>query len=136
MGNPVLWTAKKLGMLCSRKGDKNIAPTALPKADVYFSGFHSPMERELFEKLLECKRPIIWCPAWGLERAAEMPAVREALEENRMLILEMKNRDGDLAAAEQRNRFVLECADELWLPHVAKGGMLDRLMRQLNVSVP
>jgi len=130
MGNPVLWTAKKLGVLCSRNA---VRPEKILKAAVYFSGFHSPMEREVFEKLLECKRPVIWCPAWGLERAAERPAVREALEENRLLILEMRNCDGDLAAAEQRNRFVMECADELWLPHVAKGGMLDRLMRELNV---
>jgi hypothetical protein len=92
------------------------------------------LEQEVFKKLLECKRSIIWCPAWGLDRAAAMPAVREALEENRLLILEMRNCDGDFAAAEQRNRFVLERADELWLPHVTRGGMLDRLIRELRVE--
>jgi len=131
MGNPVLWTAKKLGVLCSRNA---VRPKKIPKADVYFSGFHSPLEQEVFKKLLECKRSIIWCPAWGLDRTAAMPAVREALEENRLLILEMRNCDGDLAAAEQRNRFVLERADELWLPHVTRGGMLDRLIRELRVE--
>ncbi len=52
-----------------------------------------------------------------------------ALETNRMLILEMRNRDGDLAAAEQRNRFVLNCAEKRWIPHIAPGGMLDRLIQ-------
>jgi REP element-mobilizing transposase RayT len=135
MGNPVLWTAKKLGVLCSRNAPQGIGKdAALTGNFVALSGFHSPLEQEVFKKLLECKRSIIWCPAWGLDRTAAMPAVREALEENRLLILEMRNCDGDLAAAEQRNRFVLECADELWLPHVTRGGMLDRLIRELRVE--
>ncbi|MCU0858664.1 MAG: hypothetical protein MUC65_09715 [Pontiellaceae bacterium] len=129
MGNPALWTGKKLGVLCSRNAPR---PKSIPKAAVFFGGFHSPMEKEIFEKLLDCKQPVIYCPAWGLEGALS-PAVLEALEQNRMLMLEMKNRDGDLAAAEQRNRFVLESADELWLPHVTPGGMLDRLIRELNM---
>jgi hypothetical protein len=49
-----------------------------------------------------------------------------------MLILEMKDRSGDLAAAEQRNRFVLQNADKLWIPHITPGGMLDRLLKELN----
>ncbi|MGD9866277.1 MAG: hypothetical protein AB7S99_24020 [Pseudodonghicola sp.] len=54
--------------------------------------------------------------------------MRDALEQNRMLILEMRNRDGDLAAAEARNRFVIQHADRLWIPHLTSGGMLDRLL--------
>jgi hypothetical protein len=53
-----------------------------------------------------------------------------ALENNRMLILEMRNCKGDLAAAEQRNRFVLEHADTLWAPHVTPGGMLAQLLKE------
>ncbi len=132
MGNPSLWNLPRLGILCSHKGDMHVAPTSIPNADVYLSGFHSPMEKEIFTKLLELKKPIIWCPAWGLERAAFAPGVREALEENRILILEMRNLDGDLAAAEQRNRFVLEQAEKRWLPHVTRGGMIDRLLRETD----
>ena len=104
IGNPSLWCVKKLGVLCSRN-----APHIghLPKADVYFSGWHSPKEKEILEWLLETKKRIIACPAWGIERAGSVKGFSEALEENRMLILEMRNRDGDLAAAEQRNRFVI-----------------------------
>ncbi|MDD2236121.1 MAG: transposase, partial [Kiritimatiellae bacterium] len=128
MGNPALWNAEKLGVLCSRNTPR---PKSVPKADVYLSGFHSTMEKEIFTKLLELKLPVIFCPVWGLDGAMS-PGVLEALEQNRMLMLEMRNRDGDLAAAEQRNRFVLEHADKLWLPHVTPGGMLDRLVRELN----
>ena len=45
-----------------------------------------------------------------------------------MLILEMENADGNLAAAEERNRFVIENSDELWVPYVSTGGMLSRLI--------
>jgi len=131
MGNPALWTAEKLGVLCSRNAPR---PKSLPNATAYLSGFHSPMEKEILKKLLELKKPIIWCPAWGLKRAAFAPGVREALEENRMLILEMHDITGDLAAAEQRNRFVLENADKLWLPHVSPGGMLDRLVKEVKMK--
>jgi len=126
MGNPTLWSARKLGVLCSRNASR---PTSIPSAEVYMGGFHSPMEKEIFARLLAHKNPLIWCPAWSLERAALASGVREALEANRILILEMRNLDGDLAAAEQRNRFVLERADQLWLPHIAPGRMLDRLVK-------
>ncbi len=130
MGNPSLWNLEKLGVLCSRNAPR---PKSLPKAAVYLGGFHSPMEQEILAKLLEVKLPVIWCPAWGLGGKIESETLA-ALEENRMLILEMKNREGNLVAAEQRNRFVLEQAEKLWLPHVSRGGMLDRLMRELGVG--
>jgi hypothetical protein len=47
-----------------------------------------------------------------------------------LLILEMRNRDGNLAAAEQRNRFVIDHADGLFVPHVTSGGMLERLLNE------
>jgi hypothetical protein len=34
------------------------------------------------------------------------------------------------AAAEQRNRFVLERADRHWLPHITPGGRIDRLVNE------
>jgi hypothetical protein len=136
MGNPALWHAEKLGVLCSRNAPR---PAGIPKAAAYLSGFHSPMEQEIFQKLLEYKKPVIWCPAWGVRAglvSALPPAAMTALEDNRMLILEMTARDGDHASAEARNRFVLEQADRLWLPHVTPGGMLDRLVKAASASSP
>ena len=130
MGNPTLWHADKLGILCSRNAPK---PKSIPNAPAFFSGFHSPMEKDIFAKLLELKKPVIWCPAWGLGGTLPAAAVA-ALEENRMLILEMTDRDGDLASAKARNRFVLQNAERLWLPTVTPGGMLDRLVRDMVVQ--
>lgn len=129
MGNPALWNAEKTGVLCSRNAP-HVAH--IPGAEVYLGGFHSPPEQKILDALLKRCAKIIYCPAWGLDnvRAEFIPP----LEENRMLILEMKDRSGNLAAAEQRNRFVIQNADKLWIPHVSKGGMLDRLLTETNAA--
>ncbi len=130
MGNPALWNAEKTGVLCSRNGIPALGK--IPHAEVYLGGFHSPPEQKILEALLKRRARIIYCPAWGLDnvRAEFIPP----LEENRILILEMKDRLGDLAAAEQRNRFVIQNADKLWIPHVTPGGMLDRLLKETSVA--
>jgi len=130
IGNPALWNGEKLGVLCSR-GATQVSPVPLPEADVYFGGWHSPKEKEILEWLLKNGRRVIACPAWGIEDSAFEPGVKNALKENRMLILEMRDVSGNLAAAEARNRFVIEHADALFTPHVTKGGMLDRLLKEL-----
>ena len=130
IGNPALWNGEKLGVLCSRTTRATqVSPVRMPEADVYFGGWHSPMERALLQDLLAQGRRIIACPAWGIEGATPASPMLKALEENRMLILEMRDVSGNLAAAEARNRFVLEHADALFTPHVAPGGMLDRLLK-------
>jgi hypothetical protein len=130
MGNPSLWQADKMGVLCSRNATVRAGlACALPNAAVYLSGFHSQMEQEILAKLLALKKPVIWCPAWGLGAKLSAPMI-EALEENRMLVLEMRNHEGNLAAAEQRNQFVIDHAAALFTPHITPGGMLDRLLKK------
>lgn len=130
MGNPALWNAEKTGVLCSRNGFPDLGK--IPEGEVYLGGFHSPPEQKILEELLKRRAGIIYCPAWSLEnvRATFLPP----LEENRMLILEMKDRAGNLAAAEQRNRFVIQNADKLWIPYVSKDGMLDRLLKEMGAG--
>jgi len=65
MGNPALWNAKKVGILCSRNGSPDIGK--IPEAEVYLGGFHSPPEKKILEELLKHRAKIIVCPAWGLE---------------------------------------------------------------------
>ena len=142
MGNPALWNMPKIGVLASRGGAAvgaglvSALAQGRHKACPYMGGFHSPMEREIFDRVLAAKHPVIWCPAWGVATTSIPPEAVTALEDNRMLILEMTARDGDLASAEARNRFVLEQADKLWLPHVTPGGMLDRLVKAASASSP
>ena len=134
IGNPALLQREKIGMLCSRNCPSEVLAAAEKRASnagpdcCFLSGFHSPPERAVFAALLQSKAGLICCPAWGID---EMRVQREwlpALEANRMLILEMRDHTGNLAAAEARNRFVLKFAQKRWIPHVTKGGMLERLI--------
>jgi len=140
IGNPALWGADKLGVLCSRNA---LRPDRIPKADVYFGGFHSPMEKEILARLLELKKPVIYCPAWGIASVGAKnlspsftknlsPELLDALKNNRVLILEMENADADLSAATQRNEFIIGNAENLWVPYVSKGGMLEKLLEGLK----
>jgi hypothetical protein len=129
IGNPALWNCEKLGVLCSRNAPRI---GRLPEAEVYLSGWHSPKEKEILDWLLQNDKRVIACPAWGIENSAFAPGVRDALENNRMLILEMRDIAGNLAAAEARNRFVIDMADALFTPHVTPGGMLERLLNELS----
>ncbi len=126
IGNPVLWNGRKLGVLCSRN-----APHIgrIPRSFLYFGGWHSPKEKEILDWLLEKGRKGIACPAWGIDGSIGAKYL-SPLRENRLLVLEMRNRGGDLVAAEQRNRFVIEHAGELFVPHATPGGMLERLLRE------
>jgi len=130
MGNPSLWNAEKIGILCSRTRAENIPLPPIPPADVYLGGFHSPPEKQILDELLRCRAKIILCPAWELEGVR--PEFIPPLEENRMLIVEMRARAGDLASAEARNRFVIQHANRLWIPHITPNGMLDRLLTEMN----
>lgn len=133
IGNPALWNFEKLGVLCSRNAPKI---GYIPEAQVYFSGWHSPKEKEILDWLLQHQRPVIICPAWPIESVLhaeneeKFSTIIEGLKGNRILILEMPNRTGDLVAAEARNQFVITHADHLFTPFVQPGGMLDRLLRK------
>ncbi len=80
MGNPALWNAGKIGILCSRAGAPCLEE--IPEADVYLGGFHSPPEKQILDELLRRRAKIILCPAWDL--GSVQPTCLTSLEENRM----------------------------------------------------
>ena len=144
IGNPALLQREKIGMLCSRNCPADVLAAAEQRARnacldcCFLSGFHSPPEKAMLNALLQSNARLICCPAWGIDTMRIPQQWLPALEANRMLILEVCKGDtcvaASLAAAEQRNRFVIENADKLWTPHVSKGGMLDRLVRARPAS--
>lgn len=50
-------------------------------------GFHTSIERNCFEILLRGTQPVIYCPARSLHRLRLSPAQKQAVHENRLLIL-------------------------------------------------
>lgn len=135
IGNPALLNRETIAMLCSRKCPPAVLAAAKKHAQsagsshCFISGFHSPPEKAILDMLLGSDAGIICCPAWGIDTMRIPTAWLPALEANRMLILEMRDRAGDLAAAEARNRCVLDLAEKRWIPHISPDGLLDRLLR-------
>jgi len=142
IGNPALLNRERIAVLCSRNCPPDVLAAATRHAQnagpqhCFIGGFHSPPEQAILAALLRSKGDmrvaptVICCPAWGIDEMRIPQEWLPALEANRMLILEMRDRQGDLAAAEARNRFVLEFAEKRWLPHITPGGMLERLTRR------
>lgn len=128
IGNPNLLNLPKVAVLCSRRvpAGTDLEP---PERDaVFMSGFHSPTEKEILARLLKRGAKIICCPSWGIDKMRIPLEWLPALEENRMMIMEMMNCEGTLAASEERNRFVLDVSEERWIPYVTPGGMLARML--------
>jgi hypothetical protein len=133
IGNPRLLDLSMVAMLCSRDCPEDVLATACQRASCagpdacIISGFHSPPEKAILHALLQGRAKLICCPAWGIDDMKLPAEWLPALEQNRMLILDMRNGDGNLAAAEERNAFVLQAAHRRWIPHCTPGGMIARV---------
>ena len=87
------------------------------------SGYHSPVEQECLRVLLRGSQPILFCPARSIENMRLKPAWKDALSEDRLLILSIfdsQYRRSTVARANQRNAFVAALADKICIAHAAE----------------
>ena len=87
------------------------------------SGYHSPVEQECLRVLLRGSQPILFCPARSIENMRLKPAWKDALAEDRLLILSIfgnQYRRPTSALADQRNVFVAALADKICIAHAAE----------------
>ncbi len=84
-------------------------------------GYHSPVEQECLRVLLRGSQPILVCPARSIERMRPKPAWKDALSQDRLLILSIfENQERTTAAlANRRNAFVAAFADNICIAHAA-----------------
>lgn len=97
-------------------------------------GFHSPVEREALEVLLRGPRPLVVCPARGLEGMRLQPAYKAPLAEGRLLLLspfDASVRRMTAQTAWERNRFVAALADEVLIAHAHPGSKTAALAREI-----
>jgi putative transposase len=140
IGNPRLLDLEKIGVLCSRDCPGDVLRAAQQRAEAarethcLIGGFHSTPEKMILDALLRSKAKLICCPAWGIDAMKIPEEWIPALEQNRMLILEMRNREADLAASRERNLFVVQSAEQLWVPHASRHGMVTQLVKEKNTQ--
>ncbi|MBN2279287.1 MAG: DNA-binding protein [Candidatus Marinimicrobia bacterium] len=144
LGNKKILKAHKTAFLCSRKVSSETILKSLDWAvdqknqnKCIISGFHSPIEKDVFNILLKGEQPIILVLARGMQKRWTQN-IRDALDKNRLLILSPFPNDVvkiTRDTAEIRNRYMLELADDYFIPYLAKGGMLDKILYEKNNSL-
>lgn len=101
------------------------------------SGFHSQLEKDVFDYLIKGRQPIILALARGVKKEPE-PAWKQALEGGRLLIItpfpESVVRVTEKTAA-QRNALMIELADSIVVGHVNPNGILARTLSEVEKPV-
>ena len=93
------------------------------------SGFHSPLEKECLNVLLDGTQPVIVCPARSIERLRLPAPWKAALLQGRLLLLSPfaePQRRATIARAQVRNEVVAALADVLLITHATPGGRTER----------
>ena len=144
LGEKSIWELSKTAFLCS---DKFSAGSVLKSYDwaiemkssdrCVMSGFHSKLESDVFELLLNGNSPLIWILARGMFDRAPVK-LREHIKAGRLLIVlpfdnVIKRPHRKLAF--ERNQFIVDNADAVVYAHIHSGGMLERLMLRENTAV-
>ena len=132
MGNVAVLQQRLLGLICSIKCPGSIilktfdTIRALRDAGMTMvGGFLSPMERDCLDILLRGKQSIILCPARRLTGLRLGNEARQAINENRLLVLSAFDDDVRHITAVQavkRNNLVAALADALLVPYAAPDG--------------
>ncbi len=143
IGNRSLLEREKTGLLCSRKCPATVvleaqdafrAWAADPDRTVV-SAFHSPVEQECLRLLLKGQAAMIVCPAREIGHMRIPADWQAALETGRMLILSpFTQKRANAATIAQRNRFVADLADTLYIPYAGSDGRLATLNESAHAT--
>lgn len=135
VGNEELLTLYKIAFLCSRKIPDGVAAKARRWADeqrengsCVISGYHSPLEKEVLCRLLLGSQPIIVAMAQGLRRID--PDWGTHISAGRLLVISRYAESVTHPCESkcyQRNRMMLDLADQAVIAHASPGGKLELL---------
>jgi len=140
LGNTELLKLPKTAFLCSRQVPAGVVlkcyDWAIAQREAgrcIISGFHSQLEKDVMHYLLKGNQPIILVPARGLKKRLE-PELKDAINEKRLLIVtpfDEKVKRVTRETASQRNRFMAELADEIFVAYALPGGNIQKLITDI-----
>ena len=135
IGNVELLKLYKVAFLCSRRFPEEAGSRSRQWADdqrekgvCVISGYHSPIEKDVLCRLLKGTQPIIIALAKGLKTLDAEWA--DPIAAGRLLVI---SRYADSVShpceskCYQRNRMMMDLADEIVIAHASAGGNLERL---------
>jgi predicted Rossmann fold nucleotide-binding protein DprA/Smf involved in DNA uptake len=139
LGNTDLLQQHKVAFLCSRKCPAAVVLKSFDwaieqreKGVCVISGFHSRIEKDVLHYLLKGTQSVILALARGMMQKWP-PEIKAALDTNRLLIITRYANSVTHASEEtcyQRNRLMLDLADEIVIGYASPGGNLERLCRE------
>ena len=141
IGNLDILDKKLLGFFCSVNCPGNVILKTydlaweLKYAGIsVISGFHSPIEKDCLNLLLNGTQPVAICPARGIENMRIPKGWQKALAESRLLILspfEPKHRRPTIKLAEKRNRLVAYLANKIFVAHASETSQTKRFCTEI-----
>lgn len=144
IGSPALLRRPRISIVCSAHCPGSIAletyriaRLALPGGPTVIGGFHSPMERTVFDLLTTRHAPVVICPGRRIQSRSVPTAWAPALAEGRLTVLSPfapERRRVDRGLAGQRNAFVAALADTIFVPYARPGGAVATLVMTLLES--
>jgi len=141
IGNIDILNRKLLGFFCSVKCPGNIILKTYDMARSFrdagitlISGFHSPIEKDVFDLLLSGSQLLVVCPARSIENKRIPNVWREAIDNGRLLVLspfKKKHKRVTASLSEKRNRIVAMLARDAFLPYASPGSRSENLCKDL-----
>ena len=141
MGNIDLLKLNKTAFLCSSTNDKavisaasNWASTIDTNSTCVISGFQSPAEREVLDRLLQIGANVVVVLAKKLP-SSYPTKFKEALKQGRLLLISPFYDFDDIVTktdAQRRNEYVLNHSQQAIIGTITQGGMLDNILKQSN----
>jgi predicted Rossmann fold nucleotide-binding protein DprA/Smf involved in DNA uptake len=135
-GNKEILSNHKIGFLCSCKVSANIIlktyDWAIEQRDngiCVVSGFHSKIEKDVFDILIKGKQPIIFVLARGMKQRWES-SIKNALRKEKLLIISpfpAKEKRITSNTSFIRNKIIIEISDKVYIPFASEGGRLNNL---------
>ena len=133
IGNREILGLRKVGLFCSLNCPENKIAAAYnaarklsEKGTTIVSGFHSPVEKQCLQILLQENQSVVICLARALKKMRLSSEWQTALDEGRLLLLSRfeKSRRADKETARRRNELVLALSNEVMIIHAEPGGYI------------
>lgn len=98
------------------------------------SGFHSPIEKDVFNLLISGSQPLVVCPARSIANMRIPNTWKKAIDNSRLLVLspfEKKYKRVTVSLSEKRNRLVALLASDVFLPYAAPGSRSENICKAI-----
>jgi len=144
IGNKEILNNYKIGFICSRKVPASIIlktyDWAIEQRDngvCVVSGFHSKIEKDVFDILAKGTQPIILVLARGMLKRFDKKLL-QMIEANRLLIIspfENKVTRQTIQTAIKRNELTAEISDRIFIPYASEKSSLLHLIEKFRYKL-